>query len=278
VEKDNIMVVGLISDLHLDFFIKKYQDVEQYFKTVLAKENTLDIDVLVIAGDMSHYNNLTINFVKKILEDDSEIEIILVAGNHDLYLVSSEQDKKYQGNSWGRIEELKKEFEKMERVHFLDGTQVIIKGVIFGGTMGWYNVTDFFAWISNSNDASYIRKSFRVERGNAPKVYYDTFALYQEELTKMQDLYCNVLITHIPFVNIPDELNTTFAGSSTNEYFMSDAFNFVKATNADYYLFGHVHERFDFIQDGVRCITNPVGYPYEFKEKRKDFQIKRIII
>ena len=47
---------------------------------------------------------------------------------------------------------------------------------------------------------------------------------------------------------------------------------YLKNTKAKYWIFGHLHEAFEYEQYGVKCLSNPLGYP----EQSKDFKIKTI--
>ena len=83
----------------------------------------------MIAGDISHYNKLSILFLKKV---SNFYELVLFClGNHDYYLISNNQLKTYK-TSLNRVLEMRKQI--AENVHFVDGETVFEhNGIKFGG-------------------------------------------------------------------------------------------------------------------------------------------------
>lgn len=64
----NKIKVSYISDLHLDFYINPIKNKEIHYLNFI--ENFFkndDAEILVIAGDIGHYNNQNIMFLKILL-------------------------------------------------------------------------------------------------------------------------------------------------------------------------------------------------------------------
>ncbi len=98
------MKIDILSDLHLDFYFKPHlttqENVVSFFEPILTQNNTRKIgDVLVIAGDIGHYNSQNIE-VLKIIQKKFYKYIICVLGNHDYYLVNSDARYSFENNSF----------------------------------------------------------------------------------------------------------------------------------------------------------------------------------
>jgi len=171
------MRIDYISDVHLDHyisdtnasspkFIKKMEELvrNRIMPAGIGTDFILG-EVLIVAGDISHYNQQSMFFLielKKYYDN-----IILVHGNHDMYLISSKQASKYQYSSDLRINELKDICERLN-VIFLDGDIVNFKNIRIGGTCSWYNLPtsiDIENWKKVMNDSEYIYST-------KPKTYY----------------------------------------------------------------------------------------------------------
>ncbi|QDS35020.1 metallophosphoesterase [Brevibacillus brevis] len=113
----------LISDVHLDFWVKVenplHKMVPQIKSSIKGILPDIHNKVIVIAGDLGHYNwqnKLFIEELKHFYE-----HILIVAGNHDYYLVSANQEKQNRGRSINRIIEMKEICSLLTNVHYLDG-------------------------------------------------------------------------------------------------------------------------------------------------------------
>ncbi|MGE3301320.1 MAG: metallophosphoesterase, partial [Arcobacter sp.] len=102
------MIVDILSDLHLDFYFKPHlttlENVSSFFEPIFTNNGTRTIgDVLIIAGDIGHYNAQNIE-VLKIFQKKFYKHIICVLGNHDYYLVNGEARYSFENNSFNRVE------------------------------------------------------------------------------------------------------------------------------------------------------------------------------
>ncbi len=71
------MKIGTISDLHIE-----KPKSEEYINSLCRVCATKNIDLLLIAGDISEDAHLTINYIKKLNE---KIKALYVPGNHDMW-------------------------------------------------------------------------------------------------------------------------------------------------------------------------------------------------
>jgi len=271
------MKVDIISDVHECFWIKEKDtnklkfkvELENYVKNILQPK---DGDVLIIAGDTGHYNNMT----KELLLELKKYykNIILTWGNHNLYLVSNSQVSKYNSKSTNRLEELKEICVEAE-VYYLDGDVVEIEGIKFGGTGSWYNLTtewEIETWKKVMNDSNLIYDGYAVQsygmyqHYSRPSNNWDPIKFYDIEkakLIKIAEEGCDVFITHIA-LHEPDEsegMKEEYLNQKENIFYYTENFDLVKKAGAKIHIHGHTHQNLDYVKDGVQVVCNPLGYP-----------------
>jgi len=277
------MKLDIISDLHIDFYVTSKNPDDKKAKKMISYfiDNMLPLkgkvgDVLIIAGDISHYNTQT----KILLEQLKEVYkyIAIVHGNHDLYLVSDAQAKKYEWESSQRITELKNICEELD-VYFLDGDVIDIDGVRIGGTAGWYDLQapgQIAHWEQSLNDSNLIFSGYPIygaySYGARGKPNWDTNKFYRDQLAKLKSISeegCDILVTHIAQVIPPDyALPTIYRGDPGNIFYYVDNFDLVKASGCEYHVYGHTHDYQEFDREQITMICNPLGYPQEANRTR----------
>lgn len=121
------MTVAFISDIHTDFYIPaKLTDskldiaMDDFIENELWLKNA---DILIFAGDNSHYPKQNKLMLEKIAAKKIYKKIFVVFGNHDLYLISNAQRSKFN-TSWDKVLDLKAICEEIDTVEFLDGNIV----------------------------------------------------------------------------------------------------------------------------------------------------------
>jgi len=123
------MNIDILSDLHLDFYFKPHlttsKNIVSLFKQILTNNGTREVgDILIIAGDIGHYNEQNIEVIK-VLKKEFYKHIICVLGNHDYYLVNSETKYIFKNNSFKRVEHMRELINKEEDIYCLDGDIII---------------------------------------------------------------------------------------------------------------------------------------------------------
>jgi len=255
------MKIDYISDLHLDFWIngdingKKLDDKIEKFINMIQPAGG---DVLVIAGDLTHYNSQLVSLFKQLKQIYNEI--VVTWGNHDLYLISNSMRNKYKYYSLNRLIELK-EICYDAGVTFLDGQTVKIGDVVFGGTGMWYDLptpSDIDDWKRIMNDSRLIMEKKSLSCS------FDTQKFYNKEKAKLEKIKCDVLISHVPCFKIPDQMmDPLFIGNESNKFYHAPLYELVESTNCKIHVAGHTHTSYDFQYGAVNLKINPLGYPME---------------
>ena len=282
--------VDYCSDVHLDFWCKEYNPQSPKFKRLLKNfiENLgygkSQSNVLIIAGDLGHYNQQDKAFLlelKKIYK-----YILLVRGNHDMYLVSS-QKARYDLNSFNRINDMKVFCEENE-IHYLDGQIINIDGFNFSGVgMSWDKY--YYEKISQKTVSDYeIQRYFHNTMNDGRLIYggsdnydvptayggsfynssFDTFKYFKDEYQKLSNIHdynnIDVMISHyVPLVI--EDMPSRFKNSLATTFYMFDGYSDIERINPQYWVFGHTHMQYDFIypKTNTRFLCNPIGYPQE---------------
>lgn len=262
------MKIAYTSDLHLDFWCPGTN--EQDPGTIRSIKNYIDrilvpkaADVLVVAGDIGHYNNVDILLLKMLQRIYKDV--VIVSGNHDKYLVSGKQCSKYQYNSYSRV----KEFKSMcleAGIHYLDGNVVEIGGVKFGGTELWYDISDPDVrqlWENYYNDSKLIYLSYPVSMPYTSRLAptFDSQAHYKNELAKLKNIdQCDVFVSHVLPVKQPYESGYD---PQFDVFYWCDALSNLKRMHARHVIYGHSHEARQFTYEGIEFHNSAIGYPSE---------------
>jgi predicted phosphodiesterase len=256
--------IDITSDLHLDFFLRSNKTLNENKIKVFVKQYFKESDskTLIVAGDIGHYNIQNYEVLKYLREHYYE-NIVCVLGNHDYYLLSANQEKKYSKNSFKRVDEARGMYNSIDGVHCLNGNVIEIDGVKFGGCDSWYDgsyynqlkmtqgkdIVDY--WKQTMNDAKRIK---------GIEDFYDLFAI---ERKKLDLIYkdCDVMVTHVcPSIN-NDDLPLYKVNDKITGFYSFNGDEWLMNTNAKYWVYGHLHNGKDFERHGVKCLTSALGYP-----------------
>lgn len=256
------MKIGILSDLHVDHYDENY-----IYNT--------DIDVFVIAGDISGSLFITKQVIEALAEHHKEI--IFIDGNHEHYA---------SGNVHENMKELEDFSNSFKNVSYLNGINKVSFGsTIFIGCCGWYDFQnskyDFatckYAFNKYMND-KYINFSstpeeLAIQQSNNLKKLV-------EDMQNDETVENIIVVTHsIPIENailytndkIWNMLNGSFANISMKNVINADEKHKIKL-----WTFGHTHLKWDFVENEIRFICNPRGYPGEKWNRPFDVKIVEI--
>ena len=278
------MIIDILSDLHLDFYFEPHlttaENVTSFFELVFTDNNTREVgDVLIIAGDIGHYNEHNIE-VLKIIQKEFYTHIICVLGNHDYYLVDSESKYAFENDSFKRVADMRKLINQEENMYCLDSEVIEIEGIRFGGVDSWYDegyVKRYYPqfdsnhinvlWNGSINDSRLIKGISRFDD------------ITKLEMLKLENIYknCDIMITHVNPSIDEEHINEKYHNSPINTFFTFDGCKFYKDGSMKYWVFGHTHDEIEYEIEDVKFLCNPLGYPNESQygdnTKMKSFEI-----
>lgn len=241
------MKIQIASDLHFEFGDKDYK------KEIIQKLSKADSDVLVLAGDITSRKDIF-----ETLKDFSNSfeSIVYVTGNHEHY-----------GTHIDKIREIRNDvLDSFSNVHWLDNSKCEIKEQRFVGCTLWFNYDKLNQLYEKNMNDFYSIHNFRewVYKENSASVDY------------LQDTICenDIVITH----HLPSNkcVHDNYKNSELNRFFVCDMTRLIEKKSPKYWLFGHTHYQFDYIFNKTRIISNPLGYPGEYKSGEK-FDFAKII-
>lgn len=215
--------------------------------------------VLIVAGDVGERlgnNFLFFREMKKIYE-----YIVVVAGNHDLFLHNHEIVQ-YQCNSFLKLKHTK-ELMLSIGVEYMDGWTRNIDGKIIGGYPllydNHYAISNFgfdderckVLWANCMPDATYIRD------GENGLFDYLAYTNSQREKMKLSYQKCDVIFTHVAPIlkNLPVKY---IVPEST--FWQFESSEFLKNCAGKIWIYGHTHTSYDYVEQGCQMFCNPIGY------------------
>ncbi|PAD70649.1 hypothetical protein CHH83_02265 [Bacillus sp. 7586-K] len=261
-----------ISDIHLDFYVKVNdpekkirKNIKEFVKTMLPEQPK---SILIIAGDLGHYNHQNKWLIEELKKYYSFI--LLVAGNHDYYLISSNISKKYNSNSLKRIEEMKSICNQIEGVYYLDGNIVEIDGIKYGGVGMWYDYSYSSKVFGKSKDSTYdlwkeVMNDSKLIKGMGSFYQLEFFNSEKEKLDNILDKI-DVIITHVG--SDWSRISHEYKFDHTTSFYYFDGEEFLNRVEDKVWIFGHTHERYDYELFGCRFINCSLGYPSERKNRK----------
>ena len=276
------MTIDILSDLHLDFYfysgsIPSAGELKAVFDPIFHGNAKDELgDLLVIAGDIGHYNHQNIEILK-ILQSTYYKHIICVLGNHDYYLVDYNSVDRYINNSFNRVQEMRELINAQDNMYCLDGNVIEVDGVKFGGCDSSYDNSYIKQYFSAFDDDSLINNMWKNNlndyrmMGNI-KSYME---IYHLEIEKIRKVYnkCDVMITHVNPSYLHEHIPSKYSNDKINTFFTFDGHKYIKDGSMKYWIFGHTHDRLEYQLHDVQCVCNPFGYPREFKNSIYQIEI-----
>ena len=262
--------VDITSDPHWDFWIP-YQDPEY----VQVKKFNLLFDIILpevpskilcIAGDLGHFNDQNL-MAFRILKERGYESIVYCFGNHDRYLVSKAQARKYDLDSGNRLKEMVKLTSQIEGVYHINGTLVDIGGLKIGGAEMWYDFQ--YGIINHESTVQSLYELWRARSNDSRMIFINTIngmvdclALFKEQYALMEKVYkdCDIVMSHVG----PDwsQIHPRYKEASTSFFYFDGGRLLASMSPKQVWLHGHTHDCFSFThKSGVQIHCNPLGYP-----------------
>lgn len=201
---------------------------------------------MVLAGDFSEWNTQSLWILDEAAKHYERV--YFTVGNHDYYLISGSQQKKY-GDSIGRVNEFIDEASKIKNVVPLVKNVDIYKGKMIAGDMMWYlpkTPQDWDFLRNTSNDSRYIKYSGYPGGGCPRKLHKESMDWYDT----LEDIQLDLFVSHVPPVHNP------FTPFPPNACYMVD----VPFINTKNWICGHDHIQNKFEKAGTTFHMNAIGY------------------
>lgn len=251
------MKVDFVSDLHFNHWmlwtnnqLKWESRTKELAKRLIRNGHG---EVLIIAGDFSEWNCQTLWILEECANNYERV--YFTYGNHDLYIMSKEQRKKYK-DSMGRVNELIEVVTtNMDNVIPLIKTVDEYKGKIFAGDVMWYLPKRFEDWQffkDVSSDSNYININGYSKEDGIRKMWKDSMEWYDT----LENTSVDVFVSHVPPVHNPH------SHFEPNSLYMVD----VPFINASHWVCGHDHFQGQFTKADVDFHMNAIGYPAEYRK------------
>lgn len=206
--------------------------------------------MLVLAGDFSEWNNQTLWILDECAKHYERV--YFTYGNHDMYLLTKSQRKKY-GDSMGRIKELVRLASAIEKVVPLIKTVNEYKGKVFAGDVMWYlpkTLKDWEFFRGVSNDSQNICLNGFSNEDATRKMWKESMDWYDT----LEDKLIDVFVSHVPPIHNP------YSPFEPNSLYMVD----VPFLCAGHWICGHDHMQRQFAKAGVQFHMNAIGYPQHY--------------
>lgn len=264
------MNIGVISDLHID----RHQKLEpnDYLQVLVKVITTRELDLLLIAGDISNHYKLTAKFINN-LEQLAAIKVLFIPGNHDYWTTEADATSSDILQFYMSMEQC-----LIGKPYHLNDDWAIV------GNTGWY-------------DYSYADPKFSLEKIAKRKYYGATWqdkvkidwaiedrklsmiAAKQtikdiEQVKQKKIILMTHIVTHPKFAvptphRIFDYFNA-FIGTSDFE-------SIYQSYNIKYSIMGHVHFRNSFKEQGVTYICPCLGYSREWRTADIENEIRHAL-
>lgn len=241
------LTFDLISDLHVDTWDQPF-DWEGQATAMLC----------VVAGDISRDRTVVQDTLTKLGERYKMV--IYIDGNDEHRWTLNDLGQSYKS--------LVEETANIPNVTYLQDNVVIIDGVAFLGTNGWFSF-DFDPDIDYDQTRLWFQDRYQVDRSVSDAIEamsMQDFAYLARSVQRLQthkDVRKIVLVTHTPprvdlIQHDPEMANTYRINCSGNSY-MSKVLEGDTENKITTWCFGHYHGDVDTTIDGVRYVNNCRG-------------------
>lgn len=247
----------IVADLHVDYWDDSFPNsypcgTRHHHPLVWGKPNDEDT-VLVVAGDVSDNMDTTIQYISSLTTFYNEV--LFIDGNHESCVSYPELLSDPDISSMARKTHNAK-------IHFLADGPFTKDGIAYVGRCGWWdyvkeaekeNEEYFSEWMPHL-DSSQVT-AFHENVGLKAT---EDYAGIVQDLIKMEN--CKeveriILVTH----TIPHRRFCNESGALHHLNTLLEKIDSKSYPKLDTWIFGHVHEKWDTIIDGVRYIANPRG-------------------
>lgn len=252
------MRIGTIADIHFDRH--QHLTMQDYLEALVRLIHQADLNMLIIAGDISNHHASTFDFIHQLTERTT-VSIYFIPGNHDLWrrsdekLTSAEILQLYQNHP-----------------QCLMGSPVVVDDYVIAGHIGWYDYSfaaDRFTYdklVSGKHYGATWQDKVHTDFGVSDRQLSQCFAdEVWQDLAGYAD-YQVILVTHVVThpkftVPMPHRIFDFFNGFLGT----SDFQPLYRHFNIPYSVMGHVHFRKRLTEESTTFLCPCLGYPREWR-------------
>lgn len=235
------MKVQFCSDLHLEF-----PENREFLKLNPLKPEG---DILLLVGDvvpfavMDKYNDF-FNYVSNNFK-----LTYWIPGNHEYYYFDA------AARSGVLNEKIR------DNIFLVNNVAILHDDVRFIFSTLWSKINPSNEWNLQQSLSDFQVIKFNGERfspSHFNQLHQDCFNFIQQEVKKPHSGKTVFATHYVPtFLNYPEK----YKGDALNEGFAVELFDFIEASNADYWIYGHHHcNTPDFAIGKTQLLTNQLGY------------------
>jgi predicted phosphohydrolase len=252
--------VQLLSDTHLEMWERRFYDttgglvLPPPFTTIERKAR-----YLALLGDIGYPHQASYGYFLRRMAEKFD-KVFVVAGNHEYYNAEVAQTQ----------ERMRKVCAEMpDKLYYMDKLSILTdEGVRILGCTLWSHIPD--------QDVSAVSRRMNdyhlITNGRRKLTVADTNAWHQEELAwlkeELQKAKANgetvVVMTH--HAPIEKSCHPQYYGSQINVAFATPLDDIITNPPIAAWLYGHTHYCSEVNTNGVRVISNAMGYPHEHVE------------
>ena len=271
--------LDIVSDLHIDQWDSSLNIKNPCGEVSdsVYKFNKTNNRILVIAGDISDEIDLSVNYLNEVSEYYERV--LFVDGNHEHVSVFP---------NLLSTEEIKNKIEKLnnDKIVYLSDKHYKLGKTVFIGYSGWWDYDNnkdesinnslnyFDGWIKELSESQENSRMFIKNVTEKSREQHNLFLEHLNFYESCDDVDNVIIITH----TVPLE---QFALSSKGNIdtacqLQSFSKNLVdgRYKKLSKWIFGHTHNQFDKVINGVNFIAHPRGRPEDFN--RRDYELKMI--
>jgi len=245
-----LMKIDYASDLHFNHWmlwtenqLKWETRTRKLAKRLIRNGNG---EVLILPGDFSEWNNQTLWILDEVSKEYERVYFTF--GNHDLYLLSKQQKRKY-GDSIGRLQELIEKAQRISNVVPLIKNVDVYKGKVFAGDAMWYlpkKQEDWAFYRNVSNDSSDIFVNGLNMDDIPRRLWKESMDWYDT----LEEKHIDVFVSHVPPLHPPSSVYPPNGCYQVDISFLA----------ADHWVCGHNHMKDEFKKAGTTFYMNCIGY------------------
>lgn len=250
------MKIHVMSDIHFEH--KRADDMIYFLENLKKVQDKDPANLCILAGDICSVGYTGGQWRQSMAQLCSAYEKVLyVPGNHEFY-----------GNSFDDVADFFENMDKDPNFHNLVNLDRLQGAYEYGGER-FIGGTMWFEDKKYSNFQKRCLMDFSAIKDFEPEVYL----LHRHFLKKWTAArrHGDIIVTH--HTPLPASIAPYWAGSSINDFFMSDRTGDLYEGNLPkLWIHGHTHNAFDYDHwvgtSNMRVYCNPNGYPNENENVR----------